>query len=118
MSEVPPDVAAFITIASQLPGRTLDAIRWATASAVAAGFYDSSMVPALSAPQFSALNKQVRDAFAPRAEEIRALASPTPAILTSRQGPEAAQYMGRSSSKAARPGATWPRKIITGQNLG
>ncbi|MEV8006641.1 hypothetical protein AB0P10_28755 [Streptomyces parvus] len=72
MSVVPPDVAAFITMASQMPGRTLDAIRWATASAVGAGFYDTSMVPALSAPQFSALNKQVRDAFAPRAEELRA----------------------------------------------
>ncbi|MCQ1581495.1 GTP-binding protein [Streptomyces parvus] len=46
------------------------------------------------------------------------LASPTPTILTSRQGPEAAQYMGGSSSKAARPGATSPRNIITGQNSG
>ncbi|WP_158690785.1 hypothetical protein [Streptomyces sp. CNS654] len=34
-------MAAFITMASQMPGRTLDAIRWATASAVAAGFYDT-----------------------------------------------------------------------------
>ncbi|WP_239475237.1 DUF6221 family protein [Streptomyces sp. CS131] len=50
--------------------------------------------------------------------DLRDLASPSPTLLTSRQGPEAAKHMGRSSSKAARPGATSPRKILTGQNLG
>ncbi|MET9538448.1 hypothetical protein ABZY16_13180 [Streptomyces sp. NPDC006553] len=72
MSMVPPEVTAFVAVASRLPERTLDAIRQATATAVASGTYDDSAVPTLSAAEFSALNKQVRDAFAPRAGELRA----------------------------------------------
>ncbi|MFD5764399.1 hypothetical protein ACFWIN_01055 [Streptomyces sp. NPDC127049] len=64
-------MTAFVSMASQMPYRTLDAIRRATAAAAAAGAYDTSLVPALSAAQFSTLNK-VRDAFAPRAAELRA----------------------------------------------
>ncbi|MFD7098352.1 hypothetical protein [Streptomyces xanthophaeus] len=72
MSMVPPEVASFVATASRLSGRTLDAIRWATATAVASGAYDQGAVPGLSAAEFSALNRQVRDAFAPRGEELRA----------------------------------------------
>ncbi|WP_326766482.1 hypothetical protein OG978_19670 [Streptomyces sp. NBC_01591] len=72
MSMVPPEVASFVAVAARLPERTLDAIRQATAVAVASGAYDHSAVPKLSAAHFSALNKQVRDAFAPRREELRA----------------------------------------------
>ncbi|MEV7374206.1 hypothetical protein AB0O51_25425 [Streptomyces sp. NPDC090301] len=72
MSMVPPEVTAFVAAASRLSEQTLDAIRQATAAAVASGTYDDSAVPKLSASEFSALNKQVRDAFAPRAEELRA----------------------------------------------
>ncbi|WP_329022665.1 hypothetical protein [Streptomyces sp. NBC_00690] len=72
MSTVPPEVAAFVAAASGLPERTLDTIRQAAATAVASGVYDPSAVPKLSAAQFSALNKQVRDAFAPRCTELSA----------------------------------------------
>ncbi|MFE2234366.1 hypothetical protein ACFXA4_17605 [Streptomyces sp. NPDC059442] len=72
MSMLPPEVAAFVATASGLSERTLDAIRRATATAAASGAYDDSAVPGLSAAEFSALNKQVRDAFAPRGEELRA----------------------------------------------
>lgn len=37
---------------------------------MASGVYDPSDVPKLSASQFSALNRRVRDAFAPRADEL------------------------------------------------
>ncbi|MEU9108545.1 hypothetical protein AB0D54_30270 [Streptomyces xanthophaeus] len=56
MSMVPPEVASFVATASRLSGRTLDAIRWATAMAVASGAYDQGAVPELSAAEFSALN--------------------------------------------------------------
>lgn len=69
---VPPEVAAFVATASRLSERTLDAIRQAAAAAAASGAYDHSAVPKLSAAEFSALNKQVRDAFAPRGEELSA----------------------------------------------
>ncbi|MFJ8882839.1 hypothetical protein ACIRJR_05440 [Streptomyces sp. NPDC102402] len=72
MPSVPPDVADFVAASSQLPERTLDAIRQTTAAAVASGAYDLSAVPALSASQFSTLNKWVRDAFAPRGDELSA----------------------------------------------
>ncbi|MCT4351683.1 hypothetical protein M5362_00865 [Streptomyces sp. Je 1-79] len=72
MSIVPPEVVAFVAEASRLPERTLDAIRQAAAAAMASGAYDPSAVPGLSAAEFSALNRQVRDAFAPRGEELSA----------------------------------------------
>ncbi|WP_328907942.1 hypothetical protein OG230_35855 [Streptomyces sp. NBC_00234] len=70
MSTIPPEVASFVAQASGLTAEVLDEIRRATAAAMATGAYDHSVVPKLSASQFSALNKQVRDAFAPRAEEL------------------------------------------------
>ncbi|MFJ5834613.1 hypothetical protein [Streptomyces sp. NPDC093089] len=70
MSTIPPEVAAFVAEASGLTAEVLDEIRHATATAVASGAYDHSVVPKLSASQFSALNKRVRDAFAARAEEL------------------------------------------------
>lgn len=70
MSTIPPEVAAFVAQTSGLTAEVLDEIRGATAVAVTTGAYDHSAVPKLSASQFSALNKQVRDAFAPRAEEL------------------------------------------------
>ncbi len=70
-STVPPDVAAFVTRAAGLTSAVLDEIRDVTTVAVASGTYDHSVVPALSASQFSALDEHVREAFAPRAEELR-----------------------------------------------
>ncbi|MEV4947379.1 hypothetical protein [Streptomyces sp. NPDC053755] len=72
MSMVPPDVTAFVAAAARLPERTLDAIRQATAVAVASGAYGPSDVPGLSASEFSALRKLVREAFGHRCEELRA----------------------------------------------
>ncbi|WP_406466170.1 hypothetical protein OHB07_37575 [Streptomyces sp. NBC_00111] len=71
MSTVPLEVAAFVTQASRLTSAVLDEIRSATALAVASDLYDPSTVPTLSASEFSTLRKQVRDAFAARAEELR-----------------------------------------------
>ncbi|MFJ8869931.1 hypothetical protein ACIRD6_29705 [Streptomyces sp. NPDC102473] len=71
MSTVPPEVTAFVTQASRLTAAVLDEIRYATAVAVASDHYDPSTVPTLSASEFSTLKKQVRDAFAARAEELR-----------------------------------------------
>jgi hypothetical protein len=71
MSLVPPEVATFVAEVSRLTSEVLDEIRHATATAVASGAYDLSTVPKLSASQFSMLDKRVRDAFAPRAEELR-----------------------------------------------
>ncbi|MET9605334.1 hypothetical protein ABZZ17_09715 [Streptomyces sp. NPDC006512] len=72
MSTVPPEVAVFVTQASRLTSAVLDEIRYAAAVAAASDACWNTAVPALSASQFSALNKQVRDAFAPRAGELRA----------------------------------------------
>ncbi|MFE1347273.1 hypothetical protein [Streptomyces sp. NPDC058757] len=71
-STIPPEVAAFVVAASRLPLDSLQEIRHATAVAVAAGSFDLTAVPKFDAARFSALQKLVRDAFHPRAEELRA----------------------------------------------
>lgn len=110
---VPPEVTAFVVAASRLSERTLDAIRQATATAVASGAYDPLAAPRLSAAEFSALRKQVRDAFAPRAEELRAgrpgglrsaiaLASQTAQAIWKRDRLTADQYASFTGTFAAR----------------
>jgi hypothetical protein len=71
VSILPAEVTAFIAEASQLPAETLDEIRQAVAAATASGVRDVA-APKLSASDFSALDKRVRDMFADRAMELRA----------------------------------------------
>jgi hypothetical protein len=72
VSILPAEVTVFVAGASQLPAETLDEIRQAVAAATASGVRDAAAAPKLSASDFSALDKHVRDMFAERAMELRA----------------------------------------------
>ncbi|MGI9821835.1 hypothetical protein [Agromyces sp. Marseille-Q5079] len=56
--------------ASVLSAEAFDRIRRAAAAATAAGSLDPSAAPTLSASEFSALDRRVRDLISPRAEEL------------------------------------------------
>lgn len=71
MSLLPAEVEAFVEAASGLSAEALDRIRSAAAAATAAGSLDPSAAPTLSASEFSALDKRVRDLISPRAEELK-----------------------------------------------
>ncbi|MFD6248874.1 hypothetical protein [Streptomyces roseolus] len=72
MALIPAEVAAFVTGASLLPLAALDEIRDATARAVASGEYGPAAAPEFDAARFATCQKAVRDAFHPRAGELRA----------------------------------------------
>ncbi|WP_158718778.1 hypothetical protein [Streptomyces griseus] len=97
---LPPEVAAFVADAARLPLAALQDIRHATAVAVSSGGYDLKAVPKLDAARFSALDKLVRDAFLPRAEELR----------TSRPGGALSSAIGRTTMTAQ---AIWKRDRLT-----
>lgn len=77
MSVVPDEVSAFIRAAADLPVEAFVAVRQAVAGATAAGARDAALAPTLGAADFSALNKQVRDALEPRATDLRSAAPGT-----------------------------------------
>ncbi|UWF78087.1 MULTISPECIES: hypothetical protein [Microbacterium] len=73
MSFVPDEVLAFIDEVSALPAESLQQVRHAVAVATASGARKASDAPKLSASELDALIKRISDAFAARADELRAL---------------------------------------------
>ncbi|MFT4281537.1 hypothetical protein [Microbacterium sp.] len=68
---IPPHIDGFLDAALRLDAASFARIRATRAEETAAGRRDASRAPRLSAAEFSALDKRVRDVLRPRSEEFR-----------------------------------------------